>query len=214
MIYVEDLLRLALAIFIGGLIGAEREFRDKTAGLRTLMFICAGSTLFTIFSMRIVASTGGPSDPMRIAAQIVSGIGFLGAGAIIRNDGEIQGLTTASTIWLVAALGLGIGGGQYLFAIFAALIILMVLILFPSVEYRMEKMHKINTYRIVCVYHQDKIKSLQNFFSESGLRIISKRNCRRGNEITCTWRAIGGMASHQTIVDNLLADPEIHEFEY
>lgn len=214
MFYVEDLLRLALAVFIGGLIGAEREYRDKTAGLRTLIFICAGSTLFTVFSMRIVAGTGAPSDPMRITAQIVSGIGFLGAGAIIRNDGEIQGLTTASTIWLVAALGLGIGGGQYLLAIFAALIILSVLILFPSVEQRMVKMHKINTYRIVCLYHPERLKSLQDFFLVSGMKIISQRNCRRGNEISCTWRAIGGVASHLTIVDKLLADPEIQEFEY
>lgn len=99
-ILTEDLIKLGVAILVGGIIGAEREFRDKAAGFRTLILITVGSTLFTIFSLRM--------DPgfaqTRIAANIVTGIGFLGAGAIIREHGRVGGLTTAATIWLSAAL--------------------------------------------------------------------------------------------------------------
>jgi putative Mg2+ transporter-C (MgtC) family protein len=114
-----------MAVLIGGVIGAEREFRDKSAGFRTLIFICVGACLFTIGSIEL----GGPGDPVRIAAQIVSGIGFLGAGAILRNGVKITGLTTAATIWLVAALGMAIGGGLYLLT-GAAAVVLVVLWIF------------------------------------------------------------------------------------
>lgn len=92
---------MLVAILIGGLIGAEREFHEKAAGFRTITFICLGSTLFTMLSLEL----GGARDPVRIAASIVTGIGFIGAGVILRDGGRIVGLTTASTIWISAALG-------------------------------------------------------------------------------------------------------------
>ena len=101
IVTADDLVRVGLAILIGGLIGAEREYRDKAAGFRTLIFITLGSTLFTMFSARL----GGPEDPVRIAANIVTGIGFLGAGTILRGEHGVTGLTTAAAIWLSAALG-------------------------------------------------------------------------------------------------------------
>jgi putative Mg2+ transporter-C (MgtC) family protein len=100
---MEDVVKIILAVAAGGLIGLEREFRDKAAGFRTLIFICMGAALFTIFSARLA----GTNDPTRIAANIVSGVGFLGAGVILREGGRVIGLTTAATIWLTAALGIG-----------------------------------------------------------------------------------------------------------
>ncbi len=129
ILYPEDIIRLLISLALGGLIGSERELRDKAAGFRTLMLICAGSTLFTIFSARLAQVSG--ADPTRIAAQIVSGIGFLGAGVILRERGEIHGLTTAATIWLTAALGAGVGGGQILFYTLAAVVFLLALFTFP-----------------------------------------------------------------------------------
>src|SRR5687767_11344989 len=105
-----DVIKLVLAIFCGGLIGIEREYHDKTAGFRTNILICLGATLFMKFSLRFGTSA---QDPVRIAAQIVSGVGFLGAGAIVREGKFIKGLTTASTVWFTAALGMGIGGGFF-----------------------------------------------------------------------------------------------------
>ncbi len=106
--------RLGIATFCGALLGLEREYAEKPAGLRTNIFICAGSALFTLGS--IVAwqmYTGGaaPADPMRVAAQIVTGVGFLGAGVILKTGEQITGITTAATIWFVAAIGMVIGIG-------------------------------------------------------------------------------------------------------
>src|SRR5512138_2976902 len=124
----EDILKICLALVAGGLIGIEREFRDKAAGFRTLIFICVGAALFTIFSTKLA----GDRDPTRIAANIVSGVGFLGAGVILRDGGRVIGLTTAATIWLTAALGMGIGGGEYLLVAIGVVITLVVLWVFPK----------------------------------------------------------------------------------
>src|SRR5262245_10109658 len=108
----EDLLRIGLAILVGGLIGSEREYRDKAAGFRTIIFICVGAASFTILSAKLAQG----HDPTRVAAQIVTGIGFLGAGSILREGDRIVGLTTAATVWLAAAIGMAIGGGHYALA--------------------------------------------------------------------------------------------------
>src|ERR1051325_4663641 len=104
-------LKLILAAILGGIIGIEREFRDKPAGLRTNILICVGSTLFMSISTKVAQLLGG--DPTRIAAQIISGIGFLGAGAVLHAHGFVLGLTTAATIWVVAGVGMALGSGMY-----------------------------------------------------------------------------------------------------
>jgi putative Mg2+ transporter-C (MgtC) family protein len=111
------LLRLTVAAILGGAIGLERELRERQAGLRTHLVVCVGSALFTLVSAYgfedFFRATGTRIDPTRIAAQIVSGIGFLGAGAIIRQGLSVRGLTTAATLWLVAAIGMATGAGFY-----------------------------------------------------------------------------------------------------
>src|SRR5947208_14534242 len=111
------LLRLMVAAVLGGAIGFERELRERGAGLRTHLVVCVGSALFTLVSA--YAFVGPRVDPTRIAAQIVSGIGFLGAGAIIRQGFSVRGLTTAATLWLVAAIGMACGAGYYSAALMA-----------------------------------------------------------------------------------------------
>jgi putative Mg2+ transporter-C (MgtC) family protein len=107
----EILLRLAVAAGLGAAVGLERELRERQAGLRTHLLVCVGAALFTLVSA--YAFTGVRVDPTRIAAQVVTGIGFLGAGAIIRQGLSIRGLTTAATLWLVAAIGMAAGAGYY-----------------------------------------------------------------------------------------------------
>lgn len=115
LIETRALILLSVAAVCGALVGIEREHAEKPAGLRTNMFICVGSCLFTlasIFSWKFIAGETSPIDPGRIAAQIVSGVGFLGAGVILKTKiGDIIGITTASTIWLVAAIGMVVGLG-------------------------------------------------------------------------------------------------------
>jgi putative Mg2+ transporter-C (MgtC) family protein len=124
-------LRLALAAGLGGAIGLEREFRQKPAGLRTNMLIALGSALFAILSVQLGTAAGSPD---RVAAQVVSGIGFLGAGAILRSGENVHGLTTAATIWVNAAIGMAAGLGAYTVAAGGATLTLVVLALLPLME--------------------------------------------------------------------------------
>lgn len=120
-IVTSSITRLLLAAILGGLIGIEREFKHRAAGLRTNMFICFGAALFTILSRGLAAE---PSDYTRIAAQIIPGIGFIGAGSILHMRGMTSGLTTAATIFVVASVGMAAGGGLYLTAFFATALVL------------------------------------------------------------------------------------------
>ena len=132
---IELIQRLLLAAAIGGLIGAERELRRKSAGFRTNILIALGSAVFTIAGITMAPPNG---DPMRIAAQIVTGIGFLGAGTILRNRDGVHGLTTAAIVWVNAALGVAAGGGQYHLAIIGGAITLAVLLVLGPIEAAIE----------------------------------------------------------------------------
>jgi putative Mg2+ transporter-C (MgtC) family protein len=129
--FVDVFLRLALAAGLGGAIGLEREYRRKPAGIRTNMLIGLGSALFAILSVEVGTAAGSPD---RIAAQVVTGIGFLGAGAILRSGGNVHGLTTAATIWVNAAIGMATGLGRFTVAAGGATLTLVVLAVLPLME--------------------------------------------------------------------------------
>lgn len=133
---LDILLRLSTAAFFGGLIGFEREWHGKEAGVRTYALVCLGSALIMIVSIQIFESYRALTevDPSRIAAQVVSGVGFLGAGAIMRNPKEIKGLTTAAGIWTASGIGLACGLGHYKPAFLTTFVALVILILFSKVD--------------------------------------------------------------------------------
>jgi putative Mg2+ transporter-C (MgtC) family protein len=139
----ESLLRLSLAAVLGGMIGVERELREREAGLRTHLLVALGSALFTIvgaYGFHAFLDSGQSvvrADPTRIAAQIVTGIGFLGAGAIIRQGLSVRGLTTAATLWVVAAVGLAAGAGYYSAAVITTAVVLVALWPLRVMAYRM-----------------------------------------------------------------------------
>ena len=209
-IVLDDVIKLLLAVLIGGLIGAERECRDKAAGFRTIILICVGATLFTIFSLRM----GGDVDQVRIAANIVSGVGFIGAGAILRDEGRITGLTTASTIWLAAALGIGIGGGYYLFCSAATGIVLIVLWLFPLFETLLGNVWEVRTYEVTCEVSLEKLTQLEEMFTRCALSISRRTQARCGGDMTCTWVAYGRPKNHDRLGKMLFADPEVKGFRF
>ena len=128
---LELISRLVTAALLSACLGFEREMRQKSAGLRTNILIGVGSALFTLMSYEI---SGPDGDPGRITAQIVTGIGFLGAGAIMRTDSGVQGLTTAATVWVNAAVGVAAGGGSYHLAFIATGITLLALLILPPLE--------------------------------------------------------------------------------
>ena len=133
----EVLLRLFVAAALGAAIGLEREWRERQAGLRTHLLVCVGSALFTLVSAYGFSNFGARVDPTRIAAQIVTGIGFLGAGAIIRQGLSVRGLTTAATLWLVAAIGMAVGAGYWAGALIATAGALITLGPLRVIAYRM-----------------------------------------------------------------------------
>jgi len=123
----STIIRLIVAALLGGAIGLERQFRHKPAGLRTNLFICFGSAMFTVLSDQLAGGYGG--DHTRVAAQIIPGIGFIGAGSILHSRGGVVGLTTAATLFVVAGVGMAAGGGLYVTATFATIVILIALAL-------------------------------------------------------------------------------------
>ena len=141
MVWPWDVLSIILAVVLGAAIGLEREISGKAAGLRTNVMICLGAAVFTIISKQMAGETGAVT---RIAAQIVTGVGFLGAGAIIRDRAGVLGLTTAATIWLVASIGMACGAKSYLLAVISTLIAIVVLIGLGKLEKPLGRFRKRN----------------------------------------------------------------------
>ena len=168
MILNPILIKLGIAVLVGGIIGLEREYQYKAAGFRTIMLITLGSTLYTLFSISIAGDTADGAT--RIASNIVTGIGLLGAGTILRDGGRIGGLTTAATIWLSAALGMGIAAGDMEDVFVATAVTLIVLLIFPRVVSLIMKLRDARTYKLVINSGKtDKMEKLQRVFKECHL---------------------------------------------
>ncbi len=135
------IIRLVIAILVGGIVGLEREFKGKPAGIRTNILMCVGSCLFMIISIEVARMAGGVADPARIAAQVVTGVGFLCAGTIMRSRFTVSGLTTAATIWVLSALGLALGAGYIILAVAGAAIITLTLIAVRFLEAGIHHFH-------------------------------------------------------------------------
>ena len=144
----KTMVRLMLSAVLGGIIGLERELKRRPAGLRTNMFICFGAAMFTILSTEL-AGEWGVGDHTRIAAQIIPGIGFIGAGSILHDKGGVSGLTTAATIFVVASIGMAAGSGLYLLAIFSTMLIYLALHLLGIFERRFNLKPLLMNYSIV-----------------------------------------------------------------
>lgn len=141
MDYVEILTKIGLIILLSGIIGLDRELRHKPAGAKTHILVGVGSTIFMMVSTYIYLQYSGTTqvDPGRIAAQVVTGIGFLGAGTIIQSGGSVMGLTTAASLWSVAGIGLAVGCGMYQMAVIVTIAILFVLFLTNKISEIIEK---------------------------------------------------------------------------
>ena len=205
-----DILRICAAMLAGGLIGLEREYRDKSAGFRTLIFIGAGAAAVTMLSYKI----GGADDPARITANIVTGIGFLGAGAILRDGLRVAGLTTAATIWLTAAIGMTMGSGEFLFGGMITLAAMLILWVFPPLEHAIDRLIEENTYDIVFPVDFKKLEAIQTTLKYMGLKVIYHRHYKKGKDMICKWAVVGSPQAQEKFIQYLLADTEIKEFSY
>ena len=207
----ENLVKLGMAVLVGGVIGAEREYQDKAAGFRTIILITVGSTLFTILSLTLDPG----NTQTRIAANIVTGIGFLGAGAIIREHGKVGGLTTAATIWLSAALGMGIGAGELVFISISTAVTLIVLLLFPHIEKRIDHIRESRTYKIVMSTSKSKgFEKIHLALKTNSLMILEYHQTKTEDSITGIWRTIGLYKNQEKFVEAMLKEKDVKELMY
>jgi putative Mg2+ transporter-C (MgtC) family protein len=203
------LLRLVLVLIVGGLIGAEREYRSKSAGFRTMILICLGSFLFTTFSIHI-----GDDSPDRIASNIVTGIGFLGAGVIFQSDNRINGLTTAASIWAVAALGMGIADGAYGLVLISTGLILISLLLLTKLEAFIDTINQTRVYKINSTYREELLSKFEVLFKESKLKYKRIKQTKSGDVITGVWLVHGKEKNHNKFIKQILHDQSVIEFEF
>jgi putative Mg2+ transporter-C (MgtC) family protein len=201
------LFKLLLATFLGGAIGFEREIAGKPAGLRTNILICVGAALFTHLSISIAqigfTPDGRPyGDTTRITAQIVSGIGFLGAGAILHAHGAVVGLTTAATIWVVAAVGAAVGAGAYVEGVGTSVLIILVLVGLRPVERRLlNRRRKVNA--TIRVQREVRFDVIEDIIRICGLHIVSRRTYEHDSDRAFELELIGTSKQIDLAIDDM-----------
>ena len=208
--FLEELLKLVISFLIGALVGAEREYKNKAAGFRTVTLITTGSTLFTIISMEM----GGAKDPARVAANIITGIGFLGAGAIFKEGANVKGLTTAATIWLAAAMGMSVGIGQYQLAALSLVIVLVIQLALPLVQKIIDASNREKTYKITMLGNNlGKMDELNLIFRECKLNAVCINQAKQSNEMILTYVVKGTEKNHHTLITQFYGNSLIESFE-
>lgn len=165
--------KLVVAVLLGGAIGLERQISGKPAGLRTNILICVGSALLMDLSIHLIGPDGRAGDPARLAAQVVTGIGFLGAGTIMQSRGTISGLTSAATIWAVAAIGLTVGAGFYIEALGTGVMVLLVLQVLGDLEHRLVRTRRTLPMTLRTGVGTD-FGPLELLLKDSGLEVVSR----------------------------------------
>ena len=211
-----DLLgRLALAVLLGGIVGVERELSGKPAGLRTNILICLGSALLMDLSITIGVTDGEGriGDPARIAAQVVTGVGFLGAGTIMQARGEVVGLTTAAPIWVVAAIGLAVGAGHRAEAIAAALLVTLVLTALGWLERWMLSFRRVvnGTIRL---RRDARFEEVSPIFRASRIGIQSKKISEEDEGLVYRLQLVGPSRQYDRLAEELMHRPEVISVEF
>ncbi len=207
--YEEIIVRLLLSLFWGGLIGLERQYHHKPAGFRTMIMISIGSCLFSFLSGLL----GGPENVNRIAANVVTGIGFLGAGVIFRSVNRVNGITTAAAIWSVAAVGMSIGSGYYVMASIASLFILSVLAVLPYVEQKMDNYHCFREYYIIFEQHGEKKEYCQELLRLNHLKFRIIRESWSA-DLSITLEVWGKPEDHIRFVEALTKSDSFKKVDY
>ncbi len=208
----KTMVRLTLSAFLGGIIGLEREINRKPAGLRTNMFICFGSAMFTILSTELASEWGG--DHTRIAAQIIPGIGFIGAGSILHAKGSVSGLTTAATLFVVASIGMACGGGLYLPAIFATMLMYLALHVLGILERRFNLKPLMMNYIIVSEKSADDLVSeVNSILEDQNKEMHGMRLSRSNGKEKLVFSVDGTQSEHKELAVRLRLSDDLRNFE-
>lgn len=201
-------LKLALAVLMGGAIGLERQIAGKPAGLRTNILICMGSALVMDLSMHLAGPDGRVGDPARMAAQVVTGIGFIGAGTIMQSKGNISGLTSAATIWTVAAIGLTIGAGFHVEGLGATAMVLVVLLAIGNLEHKLLRTQRTVPMTIRAVVEAD-FATLDMLMRDSGLHVVDRETYDHRRDRVFEMRVRGPARQFEVARDLLLERQDV-----
>jgi putative Mg2+ transporter-C (MgtC) family protein len=206
----ESLIRLGLAAALGGLIGLEREASGKPAGFRTNLLICLGAALVTDLSIDIARDVTLPggfrSDPGRLAAQIVSGIGFLGAGTIIQARGSVLGLTTAATLWVVAAIGMAVGAGAYVQAVVGTVLVILALTFLGRFEdYLLPYHFQERLLRVTLAPDNELLQGVEQYLTKQGYTVRMQEIERQDRYYVVSLSARGRRQDVELAMRELLA---------
>jgi putative Mg2+ transporter-C (MgtC) family protein len=205
MLY-EQVIKVVIALLAGACLGFEREFHDKPAGFRTLALICIGSTVFTIMSEEYFGQD-------RIASNIVTGIGFLGAGVMLKEGLTVKGITTASTIWVTAAIGMTIGVGQYILAGIELFLVLATLVILNRFERVLQNIIQKRSYEIIFKPDVHSIEDLEVQLKQVGVTFSRSQLKKNANRVVVVYRITAGRKLH-TRISQLLADNDnVEAFE-
>ncbi len=208
-IYFEEAAQVSVSFIIGAVIGLEREFRSKPAGFRTMILICVGSCLYTILSKE---SESGSTD--RIASNIVTGIGFIGAGVIFKEGISVNGLTTAALIWITAALGMAVGYHNYPIAIVVSIMVVIALFVLEPVQRFINNLHKVKDYRIRTVELGDNFKSeLEIFLKSNDVTFRCMKLVKENKDAVYLYRISSPKRNYDAVNNFLLTHKEVRSFE-
>ena len=208
-LFFDTALKIVLSTLLGGMIGAEREYKGKNIGFRTIILICLGSTLFTILSIEL----GKDHDPTRIASNILTGIGFLGAGAIFREGVNIKGMTTATIIWISAAIGMACGIGDYWLATSVTLIVMIVLVVFARIQRYIDTISQEKLYKIGISRNPDLQKDVEQTIRNFGLKINAIHHAKQDDKLKIEYEIRGPEQAHLNLLNYLSTQQFILEFE-
>lgn len=207
-IYFEEAAQVSCAFIIGAIIGIEREFRSKPAGFRTMILISVGSCLYTILSKE------NSTSPDRIASNIVTGIGFIGAGVIFKEGITVNGLTTAALIWITAALGMAIGYHNYPIAVVVSIIVVITLFVLEPVQRFINNLHRVKDYRIRTIaLGKDFRKELEIFLSSTGITFRCMKLVKDNNDAVYLYRISSPDRNYDAVNNFLLNHADVHSFE-
>jgi putative Mg2+ transporter-C (MgtC) family protein len=210
--FTRTIARLVLAAVLGGLVGVERQLKQRPAGLRTNMFICFGSAMFTVLSAELAGTMGG--DHTRIAAQIIPGIGFIGAGSILHAKRRVSGLTTAATIFVVASIGMACGGGLYLEAVFSTLLILLALLVLGWAETQFNLKPICMTYSVVADMTSDAlVDAVNELLEDEGKELRSLHLSGSNGKRRIMFTVDATRHEHKEMMDALRRSTDLHNFE-
>ncbi len=206
---IEFGLRLLISFAIGTAIGLEREYRSKAAGLRTMIMICLGATIFTEISIQL-----GSNTPDRIASTIITGIGFLGAGVIFKDGLSVSGITTATTIWISAALGMAVGAGEYFIAVVGSAVVLVVLVLFEKIQNVIERIHQSRSYKITIDGNHEFEINLIKEIKKLKLSVRKKKDYKEGKHSILIYEVVGSENDLNAFNIHLKEDNRILSYDY